>query len=64
MKKKLANLIDLKSIVTIFLVGTLVVLVICNLPINDEGIKSLFISVTSACFTYYFTKKKSNSEGE
>jgi hypothetical protein len=64
MKNKLAKLIDLKSIVTILLVVTLVVLVVANLPINDEGIKSLFISVTSSCFTYYFTKKKSNSEGE
>lgn len=64
MKNKFAKLIDLKSIVTILLVVTLVVLVVGNLPINDEGIKSLFISVTSSCFTYYFTKKKSNSEGE
>ena len=64
MKNKLAKLIDLKSIVTILLVVTLVVLVIANLPINDEGIKALFISVTSSCFTFYFTKKKNNSEGE
>jgi hypothetical protein len=64
MKNKLAKLIDLKSIITILLVVTLVVLVVANLPINDEGIKSLFISVTSSCFTYYFAKKKSNSEGE
>ena len=64
MKNKIAKLIDLKSILTIILVVTLVVLVVANLPINDEGIKALFISVTSSCFTYYFTKKKSNSEGE
>lgn len=65
MKNKFAKLIDLKSIVTILLVVTLVVLVVANLPINDEGIKSLFISVTSSCFTYYFTKKpKANTEGE
>lgn len=63
MKNKLAKLIDLKSIITIILVVTLVVLVIGNLPINDEAIKTLFTSVTSACFTYYFTKKK-NAEGE
>lgn len=63
MKNKLAKLIDLKSIITILLVVTLVVLVIGNLPINDEAIKTLFTSVTSACFTYYFTKKK-NAEGE
>ena len=64
MKNKLAKLIDLKSIITIILVVTLVVLVVGNLPINDEAIKTLFTSVTTSCFTYYFTKKKSNSEGE
>ena len=63
MKNKLAKLIDLKSIITIILVVTLVVLVIGNLPINDEAIKTLFTSVTTSCFTYYFTKKK-NVEGE
>lgn len=63
MKNKLAKLIDLKSIITIILVVTLVVLVIGNLPINDEAIKTLFTSVTTSCFTYYFTKKK-NAEGE
>ena len=63
MKKRLAKLIDLKSIITIVLVLVLVALVIGNLPIADEGIKTLFISVTSSCFTYYFTKKKS-AEGE
>ena len=64
MKNKLAKLIDLKSIITILLVVTLIVLVVGNLPINDEAIKTLFTSVTTSCFTYYFTKKKSNSEGE
>ena len=64
MKNKLAKLIDLKSIITILLVVTLVVLVVGNLPINDEAIKTLFTSVTTSCFTYYFTKKKSNLEGE
>lgn len=65
MKNKLAKLIDLKSIITILLVVTLVVLVVGNLPINDEAIKTLFTSVTTSCFTYFFTKKpKANVEGE
>lgn len=64
MKNKLAKLIDLKSIITILLVVTLVVLVVGNLPITDEAIKTLFTSVTTSCFTYFFTKKKSNAEGE
>lgn len=63
MKNKLAKLIDLKSIITILLVITLVTLVLANLTIKDEAIKTLFVSVTSSCFTYYFTKKK-NTNGE
>lgn len=64
MKEKIAKLIDLKSIITILLVGVLVVLAVGNLSITDEAIKALFISVTSSCFTYYFTKNKKNVEGE
>lgn len=64
MKSRIAKLIDLKSIITILLVVTLIVLVVANLPIKDEAIKTLFVSVTSSCFTYYFTKKKDNTEGE
>lgn len=63
MKSKIAKLIDLKSIITILLVVTLVVLVFGNMPIDDEAIKTLFVSVTTSCFTYYFTKKKSK-EGD
>ena len=59
MKNKIAKLMDLKSIITILLVVTLVVLVFGNMPIDDEAIKTLFVSVTTSCFTYYFTKKKS-----
>ena len=47
MKNNFAKLIDLKSIITILLVVTLVVLVVGNLPINDEAIKTLFTSVTT-----------------
>ena len=64
MKEKFAKLIDLKSIITFLLVGVLVVLAVGNLSITDEAIKALFISVTSSCFTYYFTKNKKNVEGE
>lgn len=64
MKNKLAKLIDLKSIITILLTVTLIVLVVGNMPIEDEAIKTLFTSVTTACFTYYFTKKNRNAESE
>lgn len=58
MKKKLEKLIDLKSIITIMLVVTLISIVVCDVQINDEALKTLFVSTTSSCFTYYFTKKK------
>jgi hypothetical protein len=61
MKERFAKLIDLKSLITIFLVITLVVIVVCNLNITDEAIKTLFISTTTSCFTYFFTKKKDNT---
>ena len=63
MKGKIAKLIDLKSIITIILVVTLVVIVVCNINIEDEAIKTLFISTITSCFTYFFTKKKDNTEG-
>lgn len=63
MKQRFAKLIDLKSIITIILVVTLVVIVTCNINISDEAIKTLFISTTTSCFTYFFTKKK-DDKGE
>ena len=57
MKKKLIGLIDLKSIITLLLVITLIVVVFANIKIEDEAVKAIFISTTSSCFTYYFTKK-------
>lgn len=63
MKQRFAKLIDLKSLITIILVVTLVVIVTCNINISDEAIKTLFISTTTSCFTYFFTKKKDNTEG-
>lgn len=72
MKNKVTDLIDLKSIITITLVITLVGIIFCNVKIDDEAIKTLFVSVTSSVFTYYFTRKnqdnspnisKNNTEG-
>ena len=62
--KKIAKLIDVKSIITIVLVIALVVIVTCNIHIADEAIKTLFVSTVSSCFTYFFTKKKNDTEGE
>ena len=64
--QKITNLIDLKSIITILLVVTLIGVIFGNVNIRDEAIKTLFVSTTSSVFTYYFTRKtdKNNVEGE
>lgn len=58
-KKKLAKLIDLKSIITLALTIILSVVIFASIEIHDETIKTLFVSITSSVFTYYFTKKSS-----
>lgn len=61
MKEKLAKLIDLKSIITILLVLTLVVLVITFAIKNgtlEEKLFLLFSNVTTMVITYFFTKKQ------
>ena len=64
MIEKLTNLIDLKSILTILIAGTLVAVIFSHINIEDEGIKTLFISIASSVFTSYFQKdNKSNLEG-
>ena len=57
MLKKIENLIDLKSLITILLVVGLLSIIFLNIQIPDESIKTLFVSVTSSVFTYYFTRK-------
>lgn len=66
MFEKIKDLIDLKSIITILLVITLIGIIFGNLTITDEAIKTLFVSTTSSVFTYYFTRKtdKNNVEVE
>lgn len=64
MKDKIKNLIDLKSIITLFLVFSLILMIFLSVKIEDDAIKGLFISITSACFTYFFTKKKGEENGK
>lgn len=63
-KKKLAKLIDLKSIITLVLTITLSVIIFAGIEIPDETIKTLLVSVVSSVFTYYFTKKPSADNKE
>lgn len=52
MKKKIADLIDLKSIITIIITISMVIFTWKGIVSSD-----MFISVGTAVFTYYFTKK-------
>ena len=61
MLEKIAKLIDVKSIVTLALVATLVYVVIGGNPI-DEKVFLLFSNVVTMIITYFFTKKKDKPE--
>lgn len=55
-KKKLANLIDLKTIITLLMVGALIFLMF--IPVNIDGdIKTLFCTSFGMVITYYFTRQ-------
>jgi hypothetical protein len=56
-KEKIAKLIDVKSIVTILLVATLVYIVISGRDMNSD-VFLLFSNATTMIITYFFTKKK------
>lgn len=61
MKEKIEKLIDLKSIITIILVLTLVILVLLFAIKNgtlEEKLFLLFSNIITMVITYFFTKKK------
>lgn len=53
-KEKLAKLIDLKSIITLALVATLIILVV---KYGNENLMTTFVGMLSMVLTYYFTRK-------
>jgi hypothetical protein len=57
MLDKLAKLIDVKSIVTLSVMATLVYIVVSGRTI-DEKIFLLFSNVATMIVTYFFTKKE------
>lgn len=64
MKEKLIKLIDVKSIVTLVMTISLVVLMFINIEINKE-LLMLFSTSYGAVITYFFTRKKEkNNESE
>jgi hypothetical protein len=62
MKEKLAKLIDVKSIVTMSLVITLVIVILCNLQIADN-VFQLFSSAVMLVLGFFFGKR-STKDGE
>ena len=60
MLERFSKLVDVKSIVTLALVATLVYVVISNKAI-DEKVFLLFSNATTMIITYFFTKKKSDA---
>ena len=61
MLKRLAKLIDVKSLITIGLVVTLIVVTLVNAPV-EEKVFNLFSNVLTMVMTYFFTKKSDSSK--
>ena len=61
MLKRLAKLIDVKSLITIGLVVTLIIVTLFNAPV-EEKVFNLFSNVLTMVMTYFFTKKSDSSK--
>lgn len=67
LKEKISKLIDLKSIITILLILTLIVLVITFAIRNgtlEEKLFLLFSNVTTMVITYFFSRKQNVEKTE
>ena len=60
--KKLYDLIDVKSIVTLAMTGALIALLFCPGVVNAEA-QNLFCTAYGAVITYFFTKRE-RGDGE
>ncbi len=58
--KELKKLIDVKSIVTLLLVMSLVYIVVTNRSLNENTFL-LYSNMVTMIITYFFTKKKDES---
>lgn len=64
--KRIADLIDVKSIVTLAMTGAMIALLFAPVTPNAEA-QSLFCTAYGAIITYFFTRpkqEKSEEEGE
>ena len=62
MKKRIARLVDVKSIITIILVLVLAVAVMRN-QVIDSRIFNLYSNITTMVITYFFAKKSKENDG-
>ena len=62
-KKKLLDLIDVKSIVTLAMTGAMIALLFTGGEPNPEA-QSLFCTAYGAIITYFFTKRSQSDGGE
>ena len=60
MREKIANLIDVKSLVTLVLIGILAFVVVYYVVTNtmNDNVLLLFSNVVTMVVTYFFTKDK------
>ena len=63
MKKKFADLIDVKSIITLLMTITLIVMLVGEFN-PTEDFKTMFNTAYVAIITYFFTKKNSSDKGD
>ena len=61
--KKLLDLIDVKSIVTLAMTGAMIALLFTGGEPNPEA-QSLFCTAYGAIITYFFTKRSQSDGGE
>ena len=58
---RLIKLIDVKSLITIGLVTTLMIIVVKDVPV-EEKVFNLFSNLVTMVLTYFFTKKDKTHE--
>lgn len=61
--KKLLDLIDVKSLVTLAMTGAMIALLFTGTEPNPEA-QSLFCTAYGAIITYFFTKRSRTDSGE
>lgn len=58
---RLIKLVDVKSLITIGLVTTLIIIVVKDVPV-EEKVFNLFSNLVTMVLTYFFTKKDKTHE--